>query len=143
MLLKSLGPLGEEHGCSCHKEGSSIKAFIYAFRGDGVGLTITTDARNMHLSRNFFISFQEGLTDHSHACLIFDLKPVFASLFFAKNLLKITGYSKGLLRIIPRDNGGKAITQFLGLGLPKEHILIAAELKRVHNGELSDPNAKP
>lgn len=64
-------------------------------------------------------------------------------MFFAENLLKIKGYTKGLLRITPRDEDGNAITEFKDIGLPREHILLADELRRVQNGEVEDAGATP
>lgn len=64
------------------------------------------------------------------------------SRFFAKNLLKITGYTKGLLRIVPRDAKGIAITKFKSTKLSKEHLLLAEELQRNPTSKLTEPNAQ-
>ena len=64
-----------------------------------------------------------------------------SSRFFARNLLKIRGYTKGLLRITPRDSYGEAIKEFADSGLPREHLLLANELRRLQNGEVDDPDA--
>lgn len=65
------------------------------------------------------------------------------TLFFAENLLKVRNLTKGIIRITPRDDNGNPITSFPDSGLPREHILLADELRRVENGEVSDPEAIP
>lgn len=65
------------------------------------------------------------------------------TLFFAENLLKVRNLTKGVIRITPRDDNGNPITSFADSGLPREHILLADELRRVENGEVSDPEAIP
>jgi hypothetical protein len=63
--------------------------------------------------------------------------------FFAENLLKVRNLTKGIIRITPRDENGVPITSFSDSGLPREHILLADELRRVENGEVNDPEAIP
>ncbi|MEW6709711.1 MAG: metallophosphoesterase [Candidatus Riflebacteria bacterium] len=65
------------------------------------------------------------------------------TLYFAQNLFKIRDMSKGIIRITPRDEAGNAITTFPDSGLPREHILLAEELRRVADGEVTDPQAQP
>lgn len=65
------------------------------------------------------------------------------TLFFAENLLKVRSLTKGIIRITPRDEDGNPITSFPDSGLPREHILLADELRRVENGEVNDPEAIP
>lgn len=63
--------------------------------------------------------------------------------YFALNLFKIRNFTKGILRITPRDDEGKALTTFPDSGLPREHILLAQELMRLANGECTDPSIMP
>lgn len=65
------------------------------------------------------------------------------TLYFAQNLFKVRDMSKGIIRITPRDDSGNPITVFPDSGLPREHILLAEELRRVANGETNDPQAQP
>lgn len=66
-----------------------------------------------------------------------------SSEFFARNLFKIRNFTKGVLRITPRDEAGNPITTFADSGLPREHILLADELLRISIGEVTDPSAQP
>lgn len=63
--------------------------------------------------------------------------------YFALNLFKIRNFTKGILRITPRDDEGKALTTFPDSGLPREHILLAHELLRLSNDETTDPSILP
>jgi len=65
------------------------------------------------------------------------------TLYFAQNLFKIRDMSKGIIRITPRDDQGNPITVFADSGLPREHVLLAEELRRAANGEVNDPQAQP
>ncbi len=64
-------------------------------------------------------------------------------LFFAQNLLKINRLTKGVIRITPRDDAGQPITKFADTGLPREHVLLADELRRVQQGGVVSPADMP
>jgi len=65
------------------------------------------------------------------------------TLFCAENLLKINKLTKGVIRITPCDDAGQPITKFADSGLPREHILLADELRRVQQGGVVDPAEMP
>ncbi len=66
-----------------------------------------------------------------------------SQIYFGQSLFKIRDMSKGIIRITPRDDAGNAITTFPDSGLPREHILLAEELRRVADGEVNNPQAQP
>lgn len=65
------------------------------------------------------------------------------TLFCAENLLKINKLTKGVIRITPRDDAGQPITKFADSGLPREHVLLADELRRVQAGGVVDASEMP
>ncbi len=100
------------------------------YKKNKLGVPLVNGLGNLKLNGKTFLRWPKRLR-------------IATTLYFAQNLFKIRDLSKGIIRITPRDEEGKAITVFADSGLPREHVLLAEELRRVANGEVNDPQAQP
>lgn len=100
------------------------------YKKNKLGVPLVNGLGNLKLNGKTFLRWPKRLR-------------IATTLYFAQNLFKIRDLSKGIIRITPRDEEGKPITVFADSGLPREHVLLAEELRRVASGEVNDPQAQP